>query len=84
MPMNEPRPPRFGINQKVVLVRRDGTEAAAIILNVSQMGFRIKVGEAPSVGEQVAIRGDAGDFPAQIQWAEGSDAGGVFLRPKDE
>jgi len=84
MPMFEPRPHRFGINQQVVLVRGGGAESPATILNVSQTGFRLKVTDAPSVGERVTIRGEAGDFPAQIQWALESDAGGIFLRPEDD
>ncbi len=84
MNMYEPRAPRFAIRQAVVLVRADSTESPATIVNVSHIGFRLTVAETPAIGEQVAIRGEAGDVPAQIRWAIGTDVGGVFLRPKDD
>jgi hypothetical protein len=80
----ESRPPRFGISQRVVLVRADGRTSSATIANISQTGFGLKVTDTPSVGERVSIRGEAGDVPAQIYWALENAAGGVFLQPKDD
>jgi len=82
-PAYEPRPSRFGITQDSTLVRADGTEAAVTITNISQTGFRLEAAEAPTTGERVFLRGDAGDVPAQIRWAAGNTAGGVFLRPQE-
>ena len=80
----EPRPSRFGINQPSILVRADGTEAPVTVMNISQTGFRLQVAETPTAGERVFLRGEAGDVPAQIRWAVGKYAGGLFLRPKDD
>ena len=66
------------------MVRANGTESIAIISNISQAGFRLHVAETPDIGEFVFLRGKSGDVPAQIRWSLGSDAGGVFLQPKDD
>jgi hypothetical protein len=84
MNVYEARPPRFAVHQRVVLVGPDGTERAATITNVSRLGFRLKVSATPAIGAQVIIRGEAGDVPAQIRWAIGADAGGMFMPPKDD
>ena len=82
--MYEPRPPRFGIHHPSVLVRGDGSETPVVIVNISQSGFRMKIAEAPLIGERVVLRSEVGDVPAQIRWALGDTAGGYFIRPLDE
>jgi hypothetical protein len=82
--MYEPRPPRFGIHHRSTLVRADGSESAVTITNVSQTGFRLHMSATPQIGERVVLRSEGGDVPAQIRWAVGKDAGGVFLRPLDD
>lgn len=77
----EPRAFRIGITQSAVLVRADGAESPVTITNVSQCGFCIKAGDVPIAGERVIFRGEAGDVPAEVRWARGRDAGGVFLPP---
>ena len=79
--MYEPRPPRFGIHHPSTVVRPDGSEVPAVIINISQSGFRLKIAQTPLIGEKVMLRGDLGDVPAQIRWALGDTAGGYFIRP---
>jgi PilZ domain len=74
------RAPRIDIRRRAVLVNSDGGEAGVVILDVSSGGFRLKVEELPRIGEMVTLRVDKSeDYPAQIRWALGDEAGGVFL-----
>jgi hypothetical protein len=78
------RAPRIDVRRTAVLVNSDGAEAGVVILDVSSGGFRLKVEELPRIGELVMLRVDKADeFPAQIRWALGDEAGGVFLTPVD-
>jgi hypothetical protein len=44
----------------------------------------LQTGETMPIGEHVFLRVPRyGDFPAQIRWALGTDAGGVFLEAID-
>ncbi len=65
-----------------MLVDSDGGELAVEVIDLSSDGFRLRAGERLETGEQVRLRVPRyGDFPAQIQWAEGHEAGGRFLEP---
>jgi len=76
------RAPRIDVRRSAVLVNSDGIEAGVVILDVSSGGFRLKVEELPRIGELVTLRVDKSDeFAAQIRWALGDEAGGVFLTP---
>jgi PilZ domain-containing protein len=78
------RAPRVDIRRAAVLVSADGGEADVVILDISSGGFRLKVEECPKIGEFVTLRVEHGEeFPAQIRWALGAEAGGVFLAPVD-
>ena len=77
----EPRALRLAINHPAVLVRADGAESSVTITEVSQTGFRMKAPEVPSAGERIIIRGASGDVPAEVRWALGEVAGGMFLPP---
>lgn len=78
------RAPRVDVRREVVLINSDGVESPAAILDVSSGGFRLEVSETPRIGEHVTLRVEHGEqFPAQIRWALGSEAGGVFLAPID-
>jgi hypothetical protein len=80
IPRNERQPSRHA----AVLVREDGSENPVIITEVSDGGFRLFVFLTPRIGEHVFLRAEGyGDFPAQIRWALGSDAGGAFIKPTD-
>jgi PilZ domain-containing protein len=74
------RAPRIDVRRSAVLIDSDGVEAGVVILDVSSGGFRLKVEELPRIGELVTLRVDKSDeYPAQIRWALGDEAGGVFL-----
>jgi len=76
------RAPRIDVRRSAVLINSDGVESGVVILDVSSGGFRLKVEELPRIGELVRLRVDKSDeFPAQIRWALGDEAGGVFLAP---
>jgi hypothetical protein len=74
------RAPRIDLRRPAILVNSDGVASDATILDVSSGGFRLEVSEAPRIGEHVTLRVDRGnEFPAQIRWVLGNEAGGVFL-----
>ena len=74
------RAPRIDLRRPAVLINSDGAETDAIILDVSSGGFRLEISDIPRIGEHVTLRVDRGDeYPAQIRWALGNEAGGVFL-----
>jgi hypothetical protein len=77
----EPRAFRIGIDHSAVLVRANGAESPVTITNVSQSGFCMKAEDVPGAGERIIFRGEAGDVPAEVRWASGGDAGGVYLQP---
>jgi hypothetical protein len=62
------------------LVLADGSEHKVTITDVSSGGFRLQTADTVPIGEHVFLRVPRyGDFPAQIRWALGTDAGGIFL-----
>lgn len=76
------RSPRVRTALSAVLVDSDGGELPVEITDLSSGGFRLRAGETLVVGERVRLRVTRyGDFPAQILWVEGNDAGGRFLEP---
>ena len=73
---------RVKVSHDAILVLSDGAERAVTITDISSGGFRLSGEETLPIGEHVFLRVERyGDFPAQIRWALGGDAGGVFLRP---
>jgi hypothetical protein len=80
-----PRKSRRPTQHQAVLVREDGSENPVIITEVSAGGFRLLVFETPRIGEHVLLRAEGyEDFPAQIRWALGVNAGGAFLESLEE
>lgn len=78
------RAPRVSLRTPVIIVHEDGFEASATIVDVSSGGFRMEVTETPRIGEFVTLRMERGEpIEAQIRWALGNEAGGVFLTPAD-
>ena len=76
------RAPRIDTSQDAIVVDTEGRKYAATVLDLSSGGFRLKSEETFKIGEYVAIRVTGyGDFSAQIRWALGGEAGGVFLDP---
>ena len=78
------RAPRVGLRRHATLVHEDGSESAVTIVDISSGGFKLEVADTPRIGAFVTLRVDKDDgFPAQIRWALGNEAGGVFLAPVD-
>ena len=73
---------RIEVSHDAKLVTAQGAEHRVTITDVSAGGFRLHSDVTMPIGEHVFLRVDRyGDFPAQIRWALGPDAGGVFLEP---
>ena len=74
------RAPRVDLRRPAILIDSSGGHFEVTILDVSSGGFRLEVPESPRIGEFVTLRVERGaEFPAQIRWALGEHAGGVFL-----
>ena len=75
---------RIAVSQDAKLVTTQGVEHPVTITDVSAGGFRLHTPVTMPIGEHVFLRVDRyGDFFAQIRWALGTEAGGVFLEPVD-
>lgn len=78
------RAPRVDIRRPAVLINSHGIATDVVILDVSGSGFKLEVHESPGIGEVVTLRvPKSDDIQAQIRWALGDQAGGVFLTPVD-
>ena len=78
------RAPRIDLRRPAVLINADGVSSDVTILDVSSGGFRLEVSDIPRIGEFVTLCVEHQEqFPAQIRWALGTEAGGVFLAPVD-
>lgn len=76
------RPPRVAAMHDAILIDSDGGQLPVVITDISASGFRLRASETLVIGEKVLLRVDKyGDFPAQIRWAMGHNAGGAFLEP---
>ncbi len=65
---------------EALVVDTEGRQFPATVLDLSSGGFRLRADETLKIGEYVALRVTGyGDFSAQIRWALGNEAGGVFL-----
>ncbi len=76
------RRPRVAVEHEATLVMSDGAEHSVTITDVSSGGFHLRSDVTIPIGEHIYLRvARYGDFPAQIRWALGGEAGGVFLEP---
>ncbi|MCY7270957.1 MAG: PilZ domain-containing protein [Sphingomonas bacterium] len=76
------RGPRVSTDLQAVLLRPGGEEIRAIITDISKDGFKLTAEAQLKIGERLDLRvPKTGDVPAQIRWALGNEAGGVFLAP---
>jgi hypothetical protein len=80
------RAPRIATRQAAVLITSDLVETDVVITDISGSGFRIEASETFYIGENILIAEKVtirltgqGDVPAQIRWAQGCEAGGIFL-----
>ena len=84
----DPRARRIILNKKAILVTSDGTQLDVVVTDISVGGFRLRAdetfydGENIVIGEPVIIRLQRrSDVKAEIVWAQGCEAGCVFLDP---
>jgi PilZ domain len=78
------RTPRVSVAHDATLVMADGSEHPVTITNVSSGGFHLRTEDTLPIGAHVFLRvARYGDFPAQIRWSLGTEAGGIFLQPVD-
>lgn len=78
------RSPRVDLRRPAVLIDAQGAEIKVMVTDVSSGGFRLEVTETPRIGEHVTLRVERGaEYPAQIRWALGKEAGGIFLSHVD-
>lgn len=79
------RAPRVDLRRPAVLIDSDGNETQVTVLDLSARGFRLHVSESPRVAEKVTLRVERDqEFPAEIRWTLGNEAGGVFRAPPTE
>lgn len=76
------RNPRVEVRHKGVLIDSEGVESDVIVTDISAEGCRLQTDGTPLIGEEVHLRvGRMGDYPGQIRWALGDEAGMVFTGP---
>lgn len=84
--MREPghvkRAPRVDTKFKAKLTDSDGNVVPVTVVDLSREGCRLETDGMLKIGEKVQIEVPKyGNFPAQIRWALGNEAGAVFLEP---
>lgn len=77
-----PRNRRVQTSIPAVLVDAGGGELPVEVTDLSSGGFRLRAGWTLVIGAKVSLRVQRyGDFPAEILWVDGHEAGGRFLEP---
>jgi hypothetical protein len=75
-----PRASRAEVNFDGVLTTSDGHTVPVVVKDVSARGFRVQVKEELFPGELVRLAvGKSSPVQAEIRWALGGEAGGVFI-----
>lgn len=87
--MREPgqikRKHRVDVRHKGVLVDSEGVATDVVVLDISADGCRLETDGTPMIGEHVRLRvGRIGNYPAQVRWALGTEAGLEFTGPVEE
>ena len=76
------RAPRVDLRQPAVLINSDGIAMDVVLLDLSSSGFKIEAPETLRIGEVVTLQvGRSSEMKAQVRWALGDQAGGVFITP---
>ncbi len=76
------RAPRVDTKFAARLIDSDGNVVKVTVMDISREGCRLESDEILKIGEKVNIEVPKyGNFPAQIRWALGNEAGAVFLEP---
>ena len=83
---DDPRARRIALRKKAILVTSDGNQLDVVVTDISEGGFRLQAeetfydGENIVIGEPVTVRLERrDDVRAEIVWAQGCEAGCVFL-----
>ena len=84
--MREPgfikRAPRVDTNFNASLTDSDGGKIPVVVTDISREGCRLETDGSLKIGEKVQLEVPKyGNFPAQIRWAVGREAGAIFLEP---
>jgi len=87
--MREPgqikRVARIGVESPGTLIDSEGVESPVTVIDLSAGGCRIITDGNPIIGEHVHLRvGRVADYPAQVRWALGNEAGLKFTGPASE
>jgi hypothetical protein len=76
------RAPRIDGRHEATLVDSQGRLYPVTVLDISSAGFKLQSEETFRIGEYVGLRVERyGEYSAQVRWALGNEAGGVFLDP---
>ena len=75
------RPPRVRTSIAAVLVDANGGELPVEVLDLSSGGFRVRAAWTLVNGARVRLKVRHDDYPAEIIWVDGHEAGGRFLGP---
>ena len=74
------RSTRIDVSFDAVLITSDDHEIPVTVKDLSREGFRIELHDEVLVGERVRLRVRRNEeVAAEIKWALGAEAGGVFL-----
>lgn len=87
--MREPgeikRAARVDVESPGVLIDSEGVETEVTVVDLSAGGCRVITDGTPIIGEHVRLRvGRVGDYPAQVRWALGNEAGLQFTGPSEQ
>lgn len=78
------RDTRIDVAARGTLIDSDGVESEVEVLDLSAGGCRVRTDGSPMIGEMVRLRvGRIGDYPAQVRWALGGEAGLQFTGPAE-
>ena len=75
------RPPRIKTSMEATLIDENGGELPVEVLDLSSGGFRLRASWTLSNGAMVYLKVRHDEYPAEIIWVEGREAGGRFLEP---
>ena len=78
----QPRRPRVQTSIAATLIDAHGGQLPVEVTDLSSGGFRLHTSWTLAPGSQVQLQVQPhGDFPAEILWVKGHEAGGRFLEP---
>ncbi len=75
------RAPRIQTCIAAMLVDENGGELPVEVLDLSSGGFRLRANWTLANGTMVRLKVRHDEYPAEILWVSGHEAGGRFLEP---